>query len=199
MQDEILLAIQKDIGYGNAKTGNLFGLGPTIGEVEYTLKHFESWSKKRSVDTSLLVGPADSYILPEPFGVTLVIGAWNYPSATTIAPAASAIAAGNCVALKPSEMAPHNSNVMKALFEKYLDKDCYTVIEGQVEVAKVICSKKWDHIIFTGSPMKGKLVAKAAAENLVPVTLELGGKSPTIIDRTADLENAALRVCIGKI
>lgn len=122
MKDEILLAIQKDIGYGNLKTAYLFSLNPAIGEVEYTLKHFESWAKKRSVDTSLLVGPADSIILPEPFGVTLVLGAWNYPFATTIAPAASAIAAGNCVALKPSEMAPHNSNIMKALFEKYMGK-----------------------------------------------------------------------------
>lgn len=103
---------------------------PCTGDVEYIIANFESWAEKRKVDVSLVVGPGSGYILPEPYGVTLVIGAWNYPFSTTVGPAANAIAAGNCVALKPSEMSPHNSNVMKKLFDKYLDKDCYQVIEG---------------------------------------------------------------------
>lgn len=130
MEKEIIEAVSKDLGYENQKTANLFSLTPTTGEVEYILRNFESWAKKREVDTSLLVGPGSSYVIPEPFGVTLVLGAWNYAFNTTVGPAANAIAAGNCVALKPSEMAPYNSNVMKKLFDTYLDKDCYTVIEG---------------------------------------------------------------------
>lgn len=112
----------KDLGYGNKDTASLFCLTPVIGEVEYILRSFESWAAKKTVETSLVVGPGDSYIIPEPYGVTLVIGAWNYPFATTVGPAALAIAAGNCVALKPSEMSPHNSNVIAALFNQYLGK-----------------------------------------------------------------------------
>ncbi|EAR85073.1 aldehyde dehydrogenase family protein (macronuclear) [Tetrahymena thermophila SB210] len=199
MEDEISEAVQKDLGYQDPKVAKFLNLLPTIGDIEYILNNFESWAQKRSVDVSLVVGPGSGYIIPEPYGVTLVIGAWNYPFNTTVAPAANAIAAGNCVALKPSEMSPHNSNVMKKLFDKYLDKDCYTVIEGQVEVAKAICYKPWDHIIFTGSPQKGKLVAQAASQNLIPCTLELGGKSPTIVDKTANLNVAVARIAQGKI
>ena len=139
-----------------------------------------------------------SKIVPEPYGVTLVMGSWNYPLVTSVSPAAEAIAAGNAVCIKPSELAPQCSKIIKKLVENNLDKEVYSVIEGAVNVASNICKEKWDLIIFTGSPEKGRLVAKAAAENLTPCILELGGKSPTIIDDDADLENAALRISFGK-
>ena len=104
-----------------------------------------------------------SYIVPEPLGVALVMSAWNYPVFTALPPVASAIAAGNCVVMKPSELSPCTSNVIKELFDKYLDKECYRCIEGQVETSKAIVQEHWDLIIFTGSPEKGRLVAKAAA------------------------------------
>ncbi len=109
-----------------------------------------------------------------------------------------AIAAGNCVCLKPSELAPKMSNAIRKLVEKYLDTRFYRVIEGAVQVAIKITTFKWDLIIFTGSPEKGKLVAKSAAENLIPTILELGGKSPTIIDADADIDNACKRIACGK-
>jgi len=110
------------------------------------------------------------------------MSAWNYPLYLAIPPVAQAIAAGNCVVLKPSELSPHTSNVLVELFTKYLDKECYTVIEGGIKVSEAIIKQKFDLIIFTGSTQKGKLVAKAAAENLTPCILELGGKSPTVVD-----------------
>ena len=122
------------------------------------------------------------------------MGAWNYPLFTAICPAANGIAAGNCVIIKPSELTPNTSKLLRELFEKYMDPQCYKVIYGGVEVAKKITTIPFDLITFTGSGEKGKLVAKAAAENLTPVILELGGKSPTIIDEDACIDNAGLRI-----
>lgn len=146
----------------------------------------------------MVCGNAKSKLVSEPYGVCLVIGSWNYPLTTAVSPAAEAIAAGNCIVLKPSEVSPKCSNLIKELFEKYLDKSCYRVIEGQINVAKNISYHPWDLIIFTGSPEKGKLVSKAASENLVPCILELGGKSPTIVDSDANIESAALRISASK-
>lgn len=169
-----------------------------VNEINDCIRNVRSWAKPVSVNTPLPLGPARSYIKSEPLGVCLVISAWNYPLVTLIPPVATAIAAGNCVVAKPSEMAPHTSKVICELFDKYLDKECFRVIEGQIEVAKAITREKFDVIVFTGSPEKGKLVAKAAAENLIPCVLELGGKSPTIIDKEANLDNAAMRVIQGR-
>lgn len=116
-----------------------------------------------------------------------MIAAWNYPLYTAVPPLAAAIAAGNCAILKPSELAPHSSNVLKKLIDQYLDQECYRVIEGGLEVAIKITTLPFDLIIFTGSPEKGKLVARAASNNLVPCILELGGKSPTIVDEGANI------------
>lgn len=190
-------AAQKDSGYTEF-ANKLLSIQISLADIEHTHKHFEKWTKHTSVDTPLFIGPGKSYIVPEPFGVCLVMSAWNYPVFTALPPVASAMAAGNCVLLKPSELSPHTSNVLKELFDKYLDKECYRVIEGQVETSKAIVKEHWDLIIFTGSPEKGRLVARAAAENLTPCILELGGKNPCIVDEDADLENAALRVIQGR-
>ena len=134
----------------------------------------------------------------EPFGVALVISAWNYPIYTAIPPFATAVAAGNCVILKPSELAPHTSNVIKKWFDKYLDSNFYQCIEGKIEVAKAVTKQPSDIICFTGSTMTGRLVAIEAAKNLTPCLLELGGKCPTIIDETASLEAAVNRSLNGR-
>ena len=190
-------AAQKDLGYTEF-ANKLLSIQISLADMEHSLKHFEKWIKHTPVDTPLFIGPGKSYIVPEPFGVCLVMSAWNYPVFTALPPVASAIAAGNCVVMKPSELSPCTSNVLKELFDKYLDKDCYQCIEGQIETSKAIVKERWDLIIFTGSPEKGRLIARAAAENLTPCILELGGKNPCIVDQDADIENAALRVIQGR-
>lgn len=152
-------ALEEDLGYSKFNT-YAFSQIISINDIENILKNIDEWAKPRNADTSLFVGPALSYVLPEPFGVALVLSAWNYPVYTSIPPVAAAIAAGNCVVLKPSELAPSTSNVLNELFTKYLDSSCFRVIEGKVEIAKNIIEKPFDLIFFTGSPEKGKLVAQ---------------------------------------
>jgi len=197
IEEKIHEAWDKDLG-GGKFASQMLSYHITIGEIEECLSKIEKWNAPQSVDTPLAIGPAKSYLLPEPLGVVLIIGSWNYPISLTIPYAASAIAAGNCVILKTSELAPHSSQVVAEIFEKYLDKECYRVIEGKVEVAKAVTKLPVDKIVFTGSTEKGKLVAMAAAQNLTPCVLELGGKSPTIVDKDAHIENAALRIAQGR-
>ena len=166
--------------------------------LKHNLLHIDKWNQAESIDTPFVIGPARSYTQPVSLVVALVIGAWNYPIATCVPYVATAIAAGNCCVVKPSEVSANTSKVIAELFDKYLDKDCYRCIEGQVEVSKAIIKEPFDVIVFTGSTEKGKLVAKAAAENLVPCILELGGKSPTIVDKEANIDNAALRIVQGR-
>jgi aldehyde dehydrogenase (NAD+) len=139
-----------------------------------------------------------SYVEHEPLGIALVLSAWNYPVYLALPFTAVAIAAGNCVVMKPSESAPYTSNVLKKMFDKYLDPRFYRCVEGKVEVAKALTSSKFDLILFTGSTQIGLQVAQAAAKNLVPCVLELGGKCPVIIDKTANLPGAARRVSMGR-
>lgn len=167
-------------------------------KINHALEHLKEWMAAESVDTPMLLGPARSRIVYEPFGVALIMGSWNFPFFTTIGPLIYAIAAGNCAILKPSEMSPQCSRVMKRLLVRFLDSSAYTVIEGAVQVAIAITSKPFDVICFTGSTEKGKLVAKAASANLVPCILELGGKSPFIIDSSADIDFAAKKVVWGR-
>ncbi len=197
LESKFHTALEKDLGV-NPTMSRMLSTNVAIDEVQMCLNEVDSWLKPEATDVPLLIGPGKSYIMPEPYGVGLVIGAWNYPVTTSVPYVASAIAAGNCCVIKPSELSPHSSNVIAELFDKYLDKECYRCIEGQVEVAKAIIKDQFDVIVFTGSTEKGKLVAKAASENLIPYVLELGGKSPTIVDRNADLENAALRIIQGR-
>jgi len=197
MKDELNTAWVRDLG-GNKFSSELLSWGLCHAEIEEALEHIDDWNKPISCDTPFSLGPGKSYMKPEPLGIILIIGAWNYPLTVTVPYAATAIAAGNCVVLKTSEMAAYTSMAINKLFETYLDKSCFRVIQGQVEVAKAITTYPFDKIFFTGSTQKGKLVAEAAAKNLIPCVLELGGKSPTVIDRDADVSNAALRVAQGR-
>ena len=166
LNEKFETALAQDLGYNSFNT-YVFSQMISILDVEDNLNHLEEWAKPRAADTSLIVGPAISYILPEPYGVALVLSAWNYPVFTSIPPVSAAIAAGNCVILKPSELAPATSVALNELFTKYLDNSCYRVIEGKVEVAKAIIEKPFDFIFFTGSPEKGKLVGQVSQKNFM--------------------------------
>ena len=146
----------------------------------------------------MMVGPGKSRIVYEPLGVVLVIGAWNFPLYTTLGPLIHVIAAGNGAVIKPSEISKFSCRKIKKLIAGYLDTNLYSCIEGGPQVGGAATSKRFDCICFTGSTKIGKLVAESAAKNLVPCILELGGKSPTIVDETADLEFAAKKIVFGK-
>ncbi len=170
-----------------------------IGDLKETIKNINSWAKPKKVWASLLNFPSSDYIYSEPYGNILILSPWNYPFQLALCPLVAAVAAGNKVTLKPSELTPHTSAIIsKIITETFPVKDV-EVITGDATVAAELLKKRWDYIFFTGSVTVGKIVAKAAAENLTPVTLELGGKSPCIVDDTANLELSARRIVWGKI
>lgn len=169
-----------------------------IEEIRFTRKHLKRWMQRRSVQTPLHLQPGRSQIYREPLGVVLVIGPWNYPFQLAIAPLIGAIAAGNCVIVKPSELAPATSALIRRLLSETFASEWIGVVEGGVSETTELLRLPFDHIFFTGSTTVGRVVMRAAAENLTPVTLELGGKSPTIVTEHADLELAARRIVWGK-
>ncbi|MBV6621877.1 MAG: aldehyde dehydrogenase [Rivularia sp. (in: Bacteria)] len=169
-----------------------------VKEIEYAIKHIKKWTKPQKKSTPWQFIPASATIYPQPLGVILIIGAWNFPFQLTIAPLIGAIAAGNCAILKPSEIACHTSNLIAEIFNQYFDKSYLTVIEGGVETSEQLLAEKFDRIFFTGGTAVGKIIMEAAAKHLTPVTLELGGKSPCIVDTDIDLKVAARRITWGK-
>ncbi|HEY9661001.1 MAG TPA: aldehyde dehydrogenase family protein, partial [Allocoleopsis sp.] len=163
-QDDILQALQADLhkpAYEAVMTELV-----VLQEIEHTLKHLRRWAKPKSVPATLIQMPARGKIYPEPLGVVLIIGAWNYPFYLSIAPLIAAIAAGNCAIVKPSELAPHTSRIVAELIEKTFDPAYVTVIEGGIETSQALLAEKFDHIFFTGSPAVGKVVMTAAAQHL---------------------------------
>ncbi len=169
-----------------------------IKEIEYAIKNIKNWTKPKKAEVPWQFFPASAKIYPEPLGVVLILGAWNYPFQLVVAPLIGAIAAGNCAIIKPSEIASHTSNLIVEIFEKYFDKSYLAAIEGGVETSQTLLAEKFDHIFFTGGAAVGKIVMQAAAKQLTPVTLELGGKSPCIVDSNIDLKIAARRITWGK-
>lgn len=169
-------------------------IGYVLGEIEYSVKKLRKWMQPRRVNTPMVAQPGKSYIQPEPLGTVLIIGAWNYPYQLVIAPLIAAIAAGNCAVIKPSELSPHTSALIAKLIAEYLDKEAFLVIEGGVDETTVVLQQQFDHILYTGGETVGKIVMRAAAEYLTPVTLELGGKSPCVVDNSADLKVSAARI-----
>jgi aldehyde dehydrogenase (NAD+) len=169
-----------------------------IKEIEYAIKNIKNWTKPKKAEVPWQFFPASAKIYPEPLGVVLILGAWNYPFQLVVAPLIGAIAAGNCAIIKPSEIASHTSNLIVEIFEKYFDKSYLAAIEGGVETSQTLLAEKFDHIFFTGGAAVGKIVMQAAAKQLTPVTLELGGKSPCIVDSNVDLKIAARRITWGK-
>ncbi|MFV5701031.1 aldehyde dehydrogenase [Flavobacterium sp. XS2P12] len=169
-----------------------------ISELKDTIKNLHKWAKPKKVFPSILNFPSTDYIYKEPYGKVLIIAPWNYPFQLALCPLISAVAAGNQVVLKPSELTPKTSEIIAKIIKKTFQISHVAVVEGGVEVTQNLLSQRWDYIFFTGSVPVGKIVAKAAAENLTPVTLELGGKNPCIIDETANLKLAAKRIVWGK-
>ncbi|MEG4806278.1 aldehyde dehydrogenase [Microcoleus sp. F8-D3] len=170
----------------------------SIGEVNYALKNLKSWVKRRKVPASIDQFPASARIYPEPLGVVLIIGPWNYPFQLMISPLVGAIAAGNCAILKPSEIASHTSEVIADMISKTFDPAYVAAVEGGVEISQQLLAEKFDHIFFTGGTKIGRIVMESAAKNLTPVTLELGGKSPCIVDSDIHIEYTAKRIAWGK-
>lgn len=163
-----------------------------------SLKHLKGWMKPESVRTPLVAQPGSSQVLREPLGVVLIIGAWNFPLMLTLEPLIGALSAGNAVVLKPSEVAPETSQLLARLLPTYVDAACVRVVEGAVAETTELLAQKFDHIFFTGNATVGRIVMQAAAREITPVTLELGGKSPCIVDESADIEVAARRIAWGK-
>jgi aldehyde dehydrogenase (NAD+) len=168
-------------------------------EATHALRHMASWSRRTSHRVPAVTLPSKAWTQPQPVGVVLIIAPWNYPIQLLLAPAIAALAAGNAMVLKPSELAPATSESLADLVPRYLDTDAVAVVEGGVEVATDLLDRPWDHILFTGSTEVGRVVMTAAARHLTPVTLELGGKSPTIVAADADLAVAARRVAWSKL
>lgn len=167
-------------------------------DIDDAIKNLRRWARKRSVNTNLVNFPAKSYIIPEPLGTCLVIGAWNYPYQLSLAPAVAALAAGNTVILKPSELPKNTSSTMASLINENFDPGLFKVIEGGIPETTELLNQKFDKIFFTGSVPVGKIVYQAAAKNLTPVTLELGGKSPAIVDKNCNLKTTVKRLVWAK-
>jgi len=169
-----------------------------LHEIDIHLKNLSSWMKPDSVGSPIVTFPSKGTIYNRPLGTVLIIGAWNYPVHLTLMPLIGAISAGNTAILKPSELAPKTSAILKKLFDENFDSDVLAVVEGAVEETTELLQQPFDHIFFTGSTRVGKIVMKTAAEQLIPVTLELGGKSPAIVHKDANLEVASKRIWWGK-
>lgn len=167
-------------------------------EIRFALKHLASWMKTRRVSIPLIYQPSRASSFPEPYGVVLIIGAWNYPFNLSLAPLISAIAAGNCAVVKPSEHAPRSSALIAEGVGHYLDQRAIRVVEGGAQEAKALLAERFSYIFYTGSPAIGREVMLAAARHLTPLTLELGGKSPCIVEESVDVRVAARRIVWAK-
>nr|WP_261764497.1 aldehyde dehydrogenase [Paenibacillus xylanexedens] len=196
-QQRILDALRADLNKSEAE-GYGSEIRIVLGELEYTLEHLREWATPRNVPTSSAMPDAVSTIYPEPYGVALIIAPWNYPFQLAFGPLIGAIAAGNCAVIKPSELTPATSRLINDLIQDIYPEEYIAVMEGEVETSTALLNEKFDYIFFTGSTGVGRIVMKAAAEHLTPVTLELGGKSPAIVHRDADLKLAAQRLVRGK-
>lgn len=196
-ENELLQALQTDLGKSKAE-GWLTELGYLRSDIQHTLKHLKRWMQPRRVSQPLLAWPGRSYLYPEPLGVVLIIGAWNYPLQLLLSPLVAALAAGNCAVVKPSELAPATAKLIERLLPDYLAAEAVHVVTGGAEVAQELLQHKFDHIMYTGGGRVGRIVMHAAAEHLTPVTLELGGKSPAVVLADADITVSARRIAWGK-
>lgn len=174
-------------------------MGVLIAEIDFNLCHIRSWVRPQRVPTSLFFMPGKSRIYSEPFGVALIIGPWNFPVKNIFGPALAAMSAGNCSILKPSENAPHTAQVLADMVEEYFDPEYMTVVQGGVPETTELLTHKFDYLFFTGGTEIGKIIYQAAAKHLTPVTMELGGKSPCIVDDNSNIETAAKRIAWGKL
>lgn len=196
-ENEILESLKVDLNKSNFE-GYMTEVGVVLDELRYVIKHLKKWASPQKVKTPITHFPSTSKIYTEPYGVVLLISPWNYPFQLTMAPLIGAIAAGNCVLIKPSNDSPNTSNIIEQIIKETFEASYVTVILGGVDISKYLLEQRFDYIFFTGSVSVGKIVMEAAAKYLTPVSLELGGKSPCIVDHTANIELAAKRIVFGK-
>ena len=195
-ETELADALQQDLGKHPTES-HTTELGFTRNEIDFTLKHLAKWSRSAKVRVPLTLQPASSRVTPQPLGVMLILSPWNYPVQLLLAPLCGALAAGNCVLLKPSELAPATSAALARWLPDYLDPGAVAVVEGGKDVTTALLRERFDHIFFTGGAAVAKIVMAAAAHHLTPVTLELGGKCPAIVS-DGDLRAIARRLAFGK-
>ena len=191
-------ALKEDLNKSESES-YMTEIGMTLSELSYDIRHVRGWSKNKRVGTPLAHFPARSFISKEPYGVALILSPWNYPFMLLIEPLIGAISAGNCAVLKPSEFAPNTANVIEKIVKECFEEEYVTVIQGDKDVSQSLIEKKFDYIFYTGGTRVGKIVMQEASKNLVPVTLELGGKSPCIIDEKYSMHLAAKRLLFGKL
>lgn len=196
-ESRFLAALKTDLGKPEIE-GFITDIAFVISEIKMMLKNLKKWNKPQRVPTPLVSKPAKSLLIPEPLGVVLVIAPWNYPVQLLLVPAAGALAAGNTVVMTPSEVSSATSQVLADLVPAYFDTSAVALIEGGVAETTALLEQRFDHIFYTGNGTVGRIVMTAAAQHLTPVTLELGGKSPVIIDESANLAVAARRIAWGK-
>ena len=196
-QNEILQALKIDLGK-SAHEGYLTEIAYTLKDIAHNRNSLKSWMKPKKVSSPIVAFPAKSFIQPEPLGVCLIIGAWNYPFQLLMGPLVAALAAGNCAIVKPSEIASATSSLLATLIPQYLDKEAIAVVEGGKAETSALLSLEFDKIFYTGGENVGKIVMSAAAKYLTPVTLELGGKSPCVVDANTNIDLTAKRIVWSK-
>lgn len=196
-EQEIMDALYMDLNKSNFEA-YATEIGIVKEEIRYTLKHLRKWAAPKRVPTPITQFPSKSFIYPEPYGIVLIMSPWNYPFQLTIAPLVGAICAGNCAVVKPSAYSPHTTKVMADMLRELFQEKYIAVVEGGRQENQALLNEKFDYIFFTGSVNVGKYVMEKASAHLTPVSLELGGKSPCIVDETADLKLAAKRIVWGK-
>lgn len=197
-ESDIVTAISDDFGHRVRLESMTADVMIPLDGARYAKKHVREWMQRKPVNTSPLFIPSQAFIEPVPLGVVGIISPWNYPVDLALGPAIAAFAAGNRVLLKPSELTPKVSELLAKMVAEYFQPDEFAVVQGGADVAKEVTALPLDHILFTGSTQVGRHVARAAAENLVPTTLELGGKSPVVVHQSYNIERAASRIAIGK-
>lgn len=190
-------ALNKDLGKSSYESF-VTELGLVHEEINYTIKHLGHWARPQKVKGTLVAFPSKNYTLAQPLGLVLIMSPWNYPIQLTLAPLVAAIGAGDCIVVKPSRYSAFTSKAIKNILDSTFEKEFISTYEGGSEMNVSLLKQRFDYIFFTGSPAVGKTVMRAAAETLTPVSLELGGKSPVIVDDTADLRTAARRIAWGK-
>lgn len=194
---DVLSAIKADLGRQNTEAF-ITEIAIVKHELKYFIKHLKTWTKKRKVKSTLMMFPSKSYQVAEPYGVTLIMSPWNYPFLLTVQPLIASVAAGNCAVVKPAAYSPHMSDLIYDIVTKCFAPAHVTVVRGSRQENEQLLDQKFDYIFFTGSVAVGRYVMERASKNLTPVTLELGGKSPVIIDESAKIDIAAKRLVFGK-